>query len=136
LKLGKNEMSDIKVKLIKTKSRFILTEYGAELVYLTPSFGKRLEWKSFKAAEKFLMEKSFVYNGEVLNPDNIEITEMVDSYETDELKRRLEEAEKVIKFYANTDQLTEEEKQMTAGKYHLVYGLKANDYLNKHGGDK
>jgi len=129
-------MSDIKVKLIKTKSRFILTEYGAELVYLTPSFGKRLEWKSFKAAEKFLMEKSFVYNGEVLNPDNIEITEMVDSYETDELKRRLEEAEKVIKFYANTDQLTEEEKQMTAGKYHLVYGLKANDYLNKHGGDK
>ena len=114
-------MSDIKVNLTKIKSRFILTEYGAELVYLTPSFGKRLEWKSFKAAENFLMENSFVYNGQVLNPDNIEITEMVDSCETDELKRRLEEAEKVIKFYANADQLTDEEKQMT------------NDYLYKYG---
>lgn len=126
-------MSDIKVNLIKTKSRFILTEYGSELVYLTPSFGKRLEWKSFKAAEKFLMKNSFVYNGQVLNPDNIEITKMVDSYETDELKRRLEEAEKVIKFYANADQLTDEEKQMPAEKYHLVYGLKANDYLETWG---
>lgn len=136
-------MSDIKVNLIKTKSRFILTEYGAELVYLTPSFGKRLEWKSFKAAEKFLMKHAFSYNGEILNKNNIIITEMIDSYEFEELKRfyfqikeQVEEAEKVIKFYANADQLTEEEKQMTAGKYHLVYGLKANDYLNKHGGDK
>lgn len=126
-------MSDIKVNLTKIKSRFILTEYGAELVYLTHSFGKRLEWKSFKAAENFLMENSFVYNGQVLNPDNIEITEMVDSYETDELKRRLEEAEKVIKFYANADQLTDEEKQMTGEKYHLVYGLKAMYYLDKYG---
>ena len=133
-------MSDIKVNLTKIKSRFILTEYGAELVYLTPSFGKRLEWKSFKAAENFLMENSFVYKGQVLNPDNIEITEMVDSYEFEELKHfyfqikeQLEEAEKVIKFYANIDQLTEEEKQMTAEKYHLVYGLKAKDYLDKHG---
>lgn len=47
------------------------------------------------------------------------------------LGQQLAEAEEVIKFYSNADQLTEEEKQMTGEKYHLVYGLKANDYLEK-----
>jgi hypothetical protein len=50
-----------------------------------------------------------------------------------ELEDRLKEAEKVIKFYADAQPLTEEEKQMSAEKYHLVYGLKANDYLEKYG---
>ena len=49
------------------------------------------------------------------------------------LGQQLAEAEKVIKFYSNADQLTDEEKQMPAEKYHLVYGLKANDYLEKWG---
>lgn len=47
------------------------------------------------------------------------------------ISEQLKEAEDVIRFYANTDGLTEEEKQMTAEKYHLVYGLKAIDYLEK-----
>lgn len=51
----------------------------------------------------------------------------------EKLERRLKEAEKVIKFYADAQPLTEEEKQMSAEKYHLVYGLKANDYLEKYG---
>lgn len=50
-----------------------------------------------------------------------------------ELEDRLKEAEKVIKFYADAQPLTEEEKQMTAEKYHLVYGLKACDYLERYG---
>ena len=49
------------------------------------------------------------------------------------LEDRLKEAEKVIKFYADAQPLTDEEKQMSAEKYHLVYGLKANDYLEKYG---
>ena len=49
------------------------------------------------------------------------------------LENQLKDAEEVIRFYADADQLTEEEKQMTAEKYHLVYGLKANDYLEKWG---
>lgn len=53
-----------------------------------------------------------------------------------ELEDRLKEAEEVIKFYANADGLTNQEKQMTAEKYHLVYGLKANDYLEKYGVEK
>lgn len=53
-----------------------------------------------------------------------------------ELEAQLAEANEVIRFYANTDGLTEEEKQMSSEKYHLVYGLKANDYLKKHGVEK
>lgn len=53
-----------------------------------------------------------------------------------ELEAQLAEANEIIRFYANTDGLTEEEKQMSAEKYHLVYGLKANDYLEKHGVEK
>ena len=49
-----------------------------------------------------------------------------------ELEYRLKEAENVIKFYADAQPLTEEERQMTAEKYHLVYGLKACDYLEKY----
>lgn len=49
------------------------------------------------------------------------------------LTEQLNEANKVIEFYSDAHQLTEEEKQMTAEKYHLVYGLKANDYLDKWG---
>ena len=49
------------------------------------------------------------------------------------LETKLSEANEVIKFYANTDGLTEEEKQMSAEKYHLVYGLKAYDYLERYG---
>ena len=46
---------------------------------------------------------------------------------------QLEEANKVIKFYSDATGLTEEEKQMTAEKYHLVYGLKACDYIERFG---
>jgi hypothetical protein len=52
--------------------------------------------------------------------------------ERERLEDRLKEADKVIKFYADAQPLTEEEKQMTAEKYHLVYGLKAMDYLEKY----
>lgn len=51
----------------------------------------------------------------------------------EQLEQQLNEANEVIKFYSNTDQLTEEEKQMSAEKYHLVYGLKAIDYLERYG---
>lgn len=47
------------------------------------------------------------------------------------LGEQLKEANEVIKFYSDAHQLTEEEKQMTGEKYHLVYGLKANNYLEK-----
>ena len=46
--------------------------------------------------------------------------------ENKKLKERIADADKTIKFYADIDGMTEEEKQMTAEKYHLVYGLKAN----------
>jgi hypothetical protein len=52
--------------------------------------------------------------------------------ERERLEDRLKEAEKVIKFYADAQPLTDDEKQMTAEKYHLVYGLKAMDYLEKY----
>lgn len=65
----------------------------------------------------------------------VNLTKKVDELATkcSRLEEQLEEAEKVIKFYANADQLTDEEKQMPAEKYHLVYGLKANDYLETWG---
>lgn len=47
--------------------------------------------------------------------------QLMESEEVLTLKQQLKEAEKVIKFYANADQLTDEEKQMT------------NDYLYKYG---
>ena len=49
------------------------------------------------------------------------------------LKSQLEDANSVIRFYADSRGMTEEEKQMTSEKYHLVYGLKANDYLDRYG---
>ena len=70
----------------------------------------------------------------VYDADKIEVIEPVPSYEElQKLKERLADAEKTIKFYADIDGMTEEEKQMSAEKYHLVYGLKANDYLEKWG---
>lgn len=51
----------------------------------------------------------------------------------DELEKQLNEANEVIKFYSDAHKLSEEEKQMTGEKYHLVYGLKAIDYLEKLG---
>lgn len=49
------------------------------------------------------------------------------------LKSQLEDANSVIRFYADERGMTEEEKQMSAEKYHLVYGLKANDYFDRWG---
>lgn len=64
----------------------------------------------------------------ILNEANMELENTVGN-----LCEQLNEANEVIKFYANTDGLTEEEKQMSAEKYHLVYGLKAYDYLERYG---
>lgn len=52
------------------------------------------------------------------------------------ISEQLKDANDIVMFYANTDRMTEEEKQMTAEKYHLIYGLKANDYLKKYGVEK
>lgn len=48
-------------------------------------------------------------------------------------RNQLKEANKVIKFYSDATGLTEEERQMSSEKHHLVYGLKACDYLEKWG---
>lgn len=48
-------------------------------------------------------------------------------------RNQLKEANEVIKFYSDATGLTEEERQMSAEKYHLVYGLKACDYLERYG---
>lgn len=48
-------------------------------------------------------------------------------------RNQLKEANKVIKFYSDATGLTEEERQMSSEKYHLVYGLKACDYLERYG---
>ena len=55
------------------------------------------------------------------------------SKKVEKLEKQLKEAEDVIRFYANTDGLNEEEKRMTGEKYHLVYGLKAYDYIERYG---
>lgn len=78
----------------------------------------------------------------ILNEANMKLENAIGSHadyfqqQISVLESKLSEANDIIKFYANADQLTEEEKQMTAEKYHLVYGLKANDYLTKHGWSK
>lgn len=64
----------------------------------------------------------------ILNEANIKLENTIGKF-----GEQLEEANNVIRFYANADGLTEEEKQMTAEKYHLVYGLKACDYLERSG---
>lgn len=69
-------MSNIDVILVKTKSRFVLTLYGQELVFVSPQFNKKLEWKNYNYAEKFLMNNEFYFNGELINKDNIAITEL------------------------------------------------------------
>lgn len=68
-------MSKIDVKLVKTKSRFVLTLYGQELVYDLPKFNKQMEWKNYNSAKTFLMDNEFSFNGEIINKDNIAITE-------------------------------------------------------------
>lgn len=68
------------------------------------------------------------YDNDVLSTVNDELTKKVKK-----LEEQLEEAEDVIRFYANADKLTEEEKQMSVEKYHLVYGLKAYDYIERYG---
>lgn len=66
----------IRVQLVKVKSRFVLTLNGKELVYNTPSFNKKMEWKNYCLAKKFLMNNEFYLNGELINKDNIVITEL------------------------------------------------------------
>lgn len=80
---------------------------------------------------------------EVLSPvptydQFVELTEKANQFpqmvkKVEKLEKQLREANDVIKFYSDAHQLTEEEKQMTGEKYHLVYGLKANDYIEKWG---
>ena len=68
--------NQINVLLVEQKSRFILTLYGQELTYVSSSFGKRMVWKNYGSAKRFLMENEFVYKGDILNKDNIVITEL------------------------------------------------------------
>lgn len=71
---------------------------------------------------------------EGLEQDNKCLKSGINTYESQLscISEQLKEANEIIKFYSDARQLTEEEKQMTAEKYHLVYGLKANDYLERY----
>ena len=68
-------MNKVNIKLVKIKSRFVLTLYGQELVYDLPNFNKKMEWKNYSSAEGFLMSNEFYINGKIINKDNIVITE-------------------------------------------------------------
>lgn len=57
------------------KPTYILTLYGQELVYNDSGVNKRLEWKSYRLAKKFLMANDFLIDGKVLNTDDITITD-------------------------------------------------------------
>ena len=66
----------VAVKTLGIKSRFILSYYGAELQDEVKSFNRTLEWKTYSAAKRFLMNNEFILNGELLNKDNIDIVEL------------------------------------------------------------
>ena len=68
-------MNKVNIKLVKIKSRFVLTLYGQELVYDLPNFNKKMEWKNYSSAKGFLMSNEFYINGKIINKDNIVITE-------------------------------------------------------------
>lgn len=69
-------MSKTDVKVVKTKSRFVLTLNGKELAYDTPKFNKKMEWKNYCSAKWFLKDNEFYLNGELINKDNIVIKEL------------------------------------------------------------
>ena len=71
-------MNKVNIKLVKIKSRFVLTLYGQELVYDLPNFNKKMEWKNYNSAKGFLMSNEFYINGKIINKDNIVITEFKD----------------------------------------------------------
>lgn len=66
----------VNVNLVKAKPRYVLYFYGQEIVFRTPNFHKKMCWKTFKSAKNYLMENEFIYNGEELNKDNIEIVKL------------------------------------------------------------
>lgn len=57
------------------KPTYILTLYGQELVYNDSGINKRLEWKSYRLAKKFLMTNDFLIDGKVLNTNDIAIVD-------------------------------------------------------------
>lgn len=68
-------MAKVDIKLVKPKSRYVLMLYGVEIVYASPNFNKKLEWKNYGSAREFLMSNDFYVDGELINKDKIEIVE-------------------------------------------------------------
>ncbi len=124
---------------------FLEFENGAILPVYYCELNREFEFKWDWKISKVLLPASYdqfvelIKKVHILNEANMQLENAIGSQadyfrqKISVLESKLSEVNEVIKFYANTDGLTEEEKQMSAEKYHLVYGLKAYDYIERYG---